>query len=637
LAVGWALIVLAIVFAASPLWSGYFDFKVWGPLALAGMVLLVIVARAGAPALTRYATVAGAALAGLVALTAASMLWAQSKDSAWTSLNRLALYAVIFAIGLIAARERRVARAALLILGCSALLTALWLSVSLVLGANQTAFVERRLDAPIGYINGTAGLLVMGLWPWIALAETARRRLVRAAALAGATVIAATCVLTQSRAVVPALLLSALAALACAGNRSRRALNMLIVAAAVAASLPWTLAVYSRGGAAARLLLPGHGLLRAAAISILLAGLGAGLVRLLAGTASEQLGERRQGPVLRVLGWAIAALAALALIGGGVAGSSWLSREYRAFTSLKVNQDASVRFVDASGFRYDLWRVALHEFADHPLGGVGAGNYDAFYYRLRNNPDYVLQPHSLELQMAAELGLGGIALLIAFCGAILAGGFARSGTLASRERFVRLAALGIFTAWLADTSVDWIYDIPGLTAMALLAGGILVAPAAAARSGRHGGAWARGRLIGAVAGLAALALLAASVGRQYAASRYQASGASKAESSPRAAIGTLRTAARLDPYSVDTLYSLAAAYARLDDYQRAREAVLLAAAREPFNYVPPALLGDLAMRRGDFGVAAREYRRALTLNPRDVQLTQDEQLARERAAARSAG
>jgi tetratricopeptide (TPR) repeat protein len=99
----------------------------------------------------------------------------------------------------------------------------------------------------------------------------------------------------------------------------------------------------------------------------------------------------------------------------------------------------------------------------------------------------------------------------------------------------------------------------------------------------------------------------------------------------------LRTAARLDPYSVDTLYSLAAAYARLDDYQRAREAVLLAAAREPFNYVPPALLGDLAMRRGDFGVAAREYRRALTLNPRDVQLTQDEQLARERAAARSAG
>src|SRR5205823_3692742 len=94
-------------------------------------------------------------------------------------------------------------------------------------------------------------------------------------------------------------------------------------------------------------------------------------------------------------------------------------------------------------------------------------------------------------------------------------------------------------------------------------------------------------------------------------------------SSPRAAIGTLTTALRLDPYSLETLYSLASAYARLDDYSDARASLLAAQRREPHNYVPPALLGDLATRRGDFVAAAGAYRRSLSLNPRDPTLRTD--------------
>jgi Flp pilus assembly protein TadD len=62
----------------------------------------------------------------------------------------------------------------------------------------------------------------------------------------------------------------------------------------------------------------------------------------------------------------------------------------------------------------------------------------------------------------------------------------------------------------------------------------------------------------------------------------------------------------------------------MNDYPRARGALLLATRREPHNYVPPALLGDLAMRRGDYPLATVEYRRALALNPRDPVLRQAE-------------
>jgi hypothetical protein len=282
-----------------------------------------------------------------------------------------------------------------------------------------------------------------------------------------------------------------------------------------------------------------------------------------------------------------------------------------------VNQNASVRFVDASGFRADLWRVALDEFRSHPLGGLGAGNYDTQYYRLRRNPEYVVQPHSLELQMAAELGVGGIVALVLFCGGVLYAGVVRRGTIASQDPFIKVAAVGMFAAWLAATSVDWLYDIPGLAGMAVVAAGLLVvrtAPEAEA-GGRN-----RTRRGALVVGLGVLALLAASVGRQYVASRYAKSGAAEVARSPQAALSTLQEAVRLDPYSLSTLYSIASAYASVDDYRNARATLLEAARREPHNYVPAALLGDLATRRGDRRTAATEYRRALELNPRESQL-----------------
>jgi tetratricopeptide (TPR) repeat protein len=122
-------------------------------------------------------------------------------------------------------------------------------------------------------------------------------------------------------------------------------------------------------------------------------------------------------------------------------------------------------------------------------------------------------------------------------------------------------------------------------------------------------------------------VLAASVGRQYAASRYSTAGTHEIARSTAKAVSTLRESIRLDPFSLTTRYALAAAYARENRYEQARAALLSAAAREPHAYTTPALLGDLASRHGDYRLAAAEYRRALALNPGDRSL---------RAAARVA-
>lgn len=62
-------------------------------------------------------------------------------------------------------------------------------------------------------------------------------------------------------------------------------------------------------------------------------------------------------------------------------------------------------------------RIALAMFGDHPLIGVGPGQYDFLYRdyarRIGNDPRYFRQPHSLPLQLGAEQGLVGLIAWIA--------------------------------------------------------------------------------------------------------------------------------------------------------------------------------------------------------------------------------
>ena len=95
------------------------------------------------------------------------------------------------------------------------------------------------------------------------------------------------------------------------------------------------------------------------------------------------------------------------------------------------------------GQRMDLYRLALVQFARHPLTGVGLNNFSVVSNRL-TGVDTV--PHNFELGFLAELGAPGLALAVWLGVALLAASW-RARATASDPR-ARALAVGLWAAFL---------------------------------------------------------------------------------------------------------------------------------------------------------------------------------------------
>jgi tetratricopeptide (TPR) repeat protein len=373
----------------------------------------------------------------------------------------------------------------------------------------------------------------------------------------------------------------------------------------------------------------------AARFTLLAAGVvGAGWATVLAVVE----GIARTGPSVRAAlrrGEAVlaGAVIVLVLLGATVAlgdATDEVREQYDNFVDLELNERTDTRFLSGGGNRYDYWRVAWLEFEDAPLRGQGAGNYDRLYFAERRTSEDIRQPHSLPLQVLAELGLVGALALLAFIGAVLAGLWsqARAARDSAAARLVAVAAGGAFLAWLTHTSVDWLHNLPGVTGIALCAAAALVAPwSRGTRSPRITGA----RIVAVVAVCLAVVAAAYSVGRLAVADQYRIDARDHLRSDPVEALRLANQSLAFNDDALPALYVKSAAYARLGRYRAARAALLEATRLEPHDHVPWALLGDLAVRRGDFAAARRYYRRASMLNPRSKPIRA---LARNPRAAR---
>ena len=86
-----------------------------------------------------------------------------------------------------------------------------------------------------------------------------------------------------------------------------------------------------------------------------------------------------------------------------------------------------------------------------------------------------MDAHSLYAETAAELGLLGLAALAAFlAGLVLAGGAA--------VRVARAEAAGpiaVLVAWALHVGIDWLWEVPAVTLVAIACAGRLLALAAA--------------------------------------------------------------------------------------------------------------------------------------------------------------
>jgi hypothetical protein len=131
----------------------------------------------------------------------------------------------------------------------------------------------------------------------------------------------------------------------------------------------------------------------------------------------------------------------------------------------------ATRLATLQSNRYAYWRVAFRAFGDEPLRGVGAGGWSVYWLRYRPFGEFAQDAHSLELQTLAELGAVGVGLLALWLAAtaLAAGGALR------RHPGAAAGPLAAGVAYLAHSPLDWDWQMPAVTLVAIVLAGLLLA------------------------------------------------------------------------------------------------------------------------------------------------------------------
>src|SRR4051794_24933066 len=421
-----------------------------------------------------------------------SITWAGQKGDAWDGANRTVLYAVVFS--LFAVWPMR-ARAAATVLGAFALAVA---GVGLIelLKANSSShvlgyFLDARFAEPVGYPNANVCLWFAAFLPCVTLGS--RRELhpaLRGLFLASASLLGGLALMGQTRGWLYAAPLVILIYLVASPDRVRTAVALIAVLAAATVYRGPVEHVHDSFAHPASV----DGALAHATSALLWTSLVLGVL-----TAAVAYADRRvrvsRGLARRANRGLLTAGAIVLVVGGVVLAASAghpVSRLQSAWNDFKrgpqpTGSEARFNFALGSN-RYDFWRVAWLEARQHPVGGVGADNFQEQYFEHRHSNETPLYPHSIGFRALASTGFVGAALLFA---AIASALVAAWGAIRRRSGMGAATAAGAaawFLYWLAHGSVDWFWEFPalGLGALAMLglATSLLPRPAASRAAAR---------------------------------------------------------------------------------------------------------------------------------------------------------
>jgi len=582
----------------------------------------------------------------LAAWTGVTVVWSIAPESTWAQFNRTVAYVVVLVLAVTAgASDRRALVAAAAGFVGISVLVALYalggkvapgLHVGGVFSLDHTASVS-RLRAPLEYWNALG--LICALAAPLALrfaAASEAPRLARLAALASLLVLIVTLGLTYSRGGMLALGVGVAVAVALCAPRLR---TLLLFGLAAVASVPPLAFAFTRPD------LTGNGVPLAARqddglvlLAILLACMGVLLVcgALLVSLERRIAAHPRRARAIARLGAVAAAAALLVIVAGaaasprGIGGGAKGGAE-RSSTQRQDDKTDPRRLTSTStSNRGAWWAEARGAAADRPVQGWGAGSFFLLHRRYRHNTLDVLQPHSVPLQWLSETGVVGLGLgLGAFLALITAGAVAVRRTIAAGlDRAVGAAACAAGAAWLVHGTVDWDWDIPGVTIPALVLLGLVVGAGARAPEGAPSPAGRLGRSRRSdparMGGLALASLLCLAVALSAVVPRYAREKADDAlvglgerpsdarldEASTRAELAT-----KLDPLAVDGLYASASIAQRRGNLDEARRFLVRAVGRRPDDPEPWVRLARLELLRRDADGLRRTSARALALDP----------------------
>src|SRR3954452_3843260 len=437
----------------------------WAVLGLAALLAPAAIVPRTAPA--RAALLGLAALAGWTALSGS---WAPSPGPARQTLELALVYLPALAAATLLLRDRAAARAAEVGLAAGTLVVIGYgLAGRLLPGlVHLTASVRAggRLEQPLTYWNATGALAAIGFVLAARIAgDTGRPPALRTAAVAAAAPLALGVYLSFSRG---ALAAAAVALVVLVGLRPTRAQAHAAAVAAVAAGLAIAATAPFAGVRALHGSLGTRETEGLVCLALLIA------VMALAAALHARTRATDAGP-------ALAARARAVLVALAIAGA--VAPYAAALTERSLGPAAATGASQAGSNRGRYWAVAVREVGRHPLRGIGAGGFGVAWLRERTIDERVQDAHSLYVETAAELGLVGLALLAVFLGGVAT---AARGAVRS-DPVVAAGPAAAALAWALHAGLDWDWEMPALTGVAILLAGLLLAAGERAAAAEGGG------------------------------------------------------------------------------------------------------------------------------------------------------
>jgi hypothetical protein len=618
----WLLGFVLVVYLG--LKGGGYDPLVHDQVGIAVWWILLAAVAVGAVPRQRYGTLAWCALgllAAFVAWTALSLTWTESAERTSADLARVGTYLGVFALALFV-RGSKGSRylvgavgAGIAVVAVVALLSRLhpaWFS-----DANQTAqflsIGRERLSYPLNYWNALAALIAIGLPLMLQVATCAKYIAVRALAAASMPAMMLAALFTLSRGGIAAGFVALAIFIAFTSDRLPKLLTLLVSGAGGAILIE--LAIH-------RVELR-HGLMNTAAhhqgdelmvMTILVCAVVALIQAGISFALTREMRPRwtfvsRQQTVAVVVVGAIAVIIAAAAINA----PSKASNAWGEFKLAEVPGSGTERLSRASGeSRYQFWSSAVREMDSKPLTGTGSGTFEYWWTRDGDTGDVVRDTHSLYLQTLGELGIVGLALLLAFLLTVLIGGGWRTVQASARERPQLAAALAGCVAFCATAALDWMWQMPVLAVALLLLASVLVAGDGDGTSEEP--APFRLPLRAVFAALAIAAIVAISIPLASTALVRQ-SQAEANSGDPGTALSAAKSAQNAEPYAATPRLQQALLLETQGDFTAAAVAARGATERESTNWRLWLVLSRIEAERGRADAAIQYFHKARSLNP----------------------
>lgn len=569
---------------------------------------------------SRSAWISLGAMAALVLWVGLSISWSDSSERSVAELARISTLGGVFVLALLVQGRdglRRTLTAiavAIGVIGLLALLSRLhpsWFPESESSEIQETARV--RLSYPLNYWNGLAALIAMGIPLLVMLALRTRMVAGRAIAAAAIPALALAAYFTLSRGGALALLIGLIVLIALWPQRLAAIPTLVVVGIGSAILI---IAATQRDALA-------HGLQNSTGIQqgnemlAMTIFVTAGVAMLTASVAfASKYGllrmpsppSRRATALAFVITVLLAGIAATAAGLPNQASDSW-EQFKEPHGALSTNTD---RFTSASGStRYQLWDAALAANSSDPLKGIGAGTYEYWWSSQGSLPTFVRDAHSLYLEVLAELGVIGLALLLGFLATLAVHGVRLVLRGDQRTRMLSAGALASMTAFLVGAGVDWSWEMTVLPAAFFLIAGALLAKGPGPRKEPSRGLGPR---IGfAAVAAAALVMIAPPLG---AATALRESQTAATDGNLNAALAYANDAADLQPYAASPQLQKALIFELQGNLDSAADAATDATEKERTNWRTWQVLSRIEAERSNANESLAAYREAKRLNPR---------------------